>query len=166
MNLQAIYARHLVELGYLEAIIQEMGYATQLIESSDTVPYHTLLARLDPDGKGRPREMACTFYPLSEEESANVLLLQYFLELPFEIAPGAIAEVNGLLVELNNQSVLGHFGITAGTQKVHHRFVQTLAQSSFIDEAATSDIVNLLNYTSLMLGESIEAVATRQKVTH
>jgi hypothetical protein len=160
MNLQAACARNLVELGYLEAIVQDMGYAANLIEASDTVVYHTLLVQLEPDWKQRQRELACTFYPLAEEEAPNILLLQYFLEMPFEIAAGAETKVNALLMEINNKSVLGHFGITAGVNKVHHRYIQTFAESQLIDEEAVADVVMLFNYSSLMFGESIEATAT------
>jgi hypothetical protein len=160
MNLQAVYARHLVELGYLEAIAQDMGYAAHLIEASDTVAYHTLLVQLEPDWKQRQRELTCTFYPLDEEETPSILLLQYFLEMPFEIANGAEQKVNALLMEINNKSVLGHFGISTGANKVHHRYIQTFAESQLIDEAAVADVVMMFNYTSLIFGESIEATAT------
>jgi hypothetical protein len=160
MNLQAVYARHLVELGYLEAIVQDMGYAANLIEASDTVAYHTLLVQLEPDWNQRSRELACTFYPLAEEEAPSILLLQYFLEMPFEIAAGAEQKVNALLMEINNKTVLGHFGVTAATRKVHHRYIQTFAESHLLNEEAIADVVTLFNYTSLMFGEAIEAAAT------
>jgi len=163
MNLDAIYARQLVELGYLADIVEEMGYTAQIIEAGGDVPYHTLLVKLEPDGKGRDRQMACTFYPLTEEDSENILLLQYFLELPFEFLTKAKPQVHQLLISLNNKSVLGHFGITDGQNKIHHRYIQSYASSNLLFEQATSEVVSLFNYTSLIFGEAIEAVATQQK---
>jgi hypothetical protein len=163
MNSELINARHLVELGYLEAIVQNLGYGTHLIEASASVPYHTLSVQLEPDSQGRTREMSCTFYPLSDEETPNLLLLQYFLELPFEITQGAHQPVNELLMVLNNKTVLGHFGIAETQKRVHHRYIQTLPASDLLAEEATADVVTLFNFTSLMMGKAIEAVATQQK---
>ncbi len=163
MNLEAMYARHLVELGYLQEIIQGLGYPAELIERSPEIPYHTLVAQLDHDSASRIREMACTFYPLNEEDTENILLLQYFLELPFEIHPQAYPEVYKLLLEVNNKSVLGHFSITADKPKIHHRYIQTLPAANLLAEEATAEVVTLFNYTSLMLGDIIESVATQKK---
>ena len=163
MNLDAIYARHLVELGYLEDIVSGMGYTAQIIEASAEVPYHTLLVKMEPDEKGRDRQMACTFYPLTEEDSENILLLQYFLELPFEFVTKAKPQIHEMLIALNNKSVVGHFGITDGQNKIHHRYIQSYATSNLLFEVATSEVVSLFNYTSLIFGEVIESVATQQK---
>lgn len=165
MNLKEMYARHLVELGYLEEIMNELSYPTQLIERSPEIPYHTLIASLDHDSKNRVRELACTFYPLSEKEANNVLLLQYFLELPFEIQEQAYPELYELFTSLNNKSVLGHFSITEGKPKIHHRYIQTVPRDTLLAEVeeATAEIITLFNYTSLMLGDMLEAVASQER---
>ncbi|TVQ64734.1 MAG: hypothetical protein EA366_00785 [Spirulina sp. DLM2.Bin59] len=163
MNLDLVHARHLVELGYLQEILSVMGYPAHLIERSPEVPYHTVLAQLDRDQQDRARELACTFYPLTAEDTENIMLLQYFLELPFEIQPQAYQEVCKLFVAVNNKSVLGHFGITADQPKIHHRYIQTLPASSLLPEEAVSEVIMLFNYTSLMLGDIIEEVGTQQK---
>lgn len=163
MNLELVHARHQVELGYLQEILNVMGYTAQLIERSPEVPYHTVLAQLDRDQKNRTRELACMFYPLTEEDTQNILLLQYFLELPFEVHREAYQDIYKLFVAVNNKSVLGHFGITADKPKIHHRYIQTLPASSLLPEEAVSEVIMLFNYTSLILGDIIEGVATQQQ---
>lgn len=155
-----MYARHLVELGFLENLVNQMGYSTELIEASKDVPYHTLLMNLDSDQQGRPRQMTLTFYPIDAEQFENTLLLQYFLELPFSLKPGAIDEVNKLLIYLNNKAVVGHFGITQGQNKLHHRYVQTLPSDDVVNEDIASDTIMLFNYTSILFGSILESVAS------
>jgi len=75
-------ARHLVELGFLQAILREMGLPAELLERSADVPYHTLLVDLEPDADGRPWQMAVNFYPADPELVQATLLLQYFIVVP------------------------------------------------------------------------------------
>ncbi len=160
-NAQAqIYARHLVELGFLENLVNQMGYSTELIEASKDVPYHTLLINLDSDQQDRPRQMTLTFYPIDAEQFENTLLLQYFLELPFSVQPRAIDEMNKLLIYLNNKAVVGHFGITQGQNKLHHRYVQTLSSEDVVNEGIAADTIVLFNYTSILFGNILESVAS------
>ncbi len=155
-----IYARHLVELGFLENLINQKGYSSELIEASKNVPYHTLLINLEPDAQGRPRQMTLTFYPLDAEQFPNTLFLQYFTELPVQIQPETLDEVTRLLIFLNNKLVVGNFGIAQGQNKLNHRYVQTLPSDEIINENIVFDAITLFNYTSILFGNLLESVAT------
>jgi hypothetical protein len=159
MNQEQIHARHLVELGHLEAIVTEMGYTAQLVEKSRQLPYHTLLVGLEPDAKGRPMQMALTFYPLGEDELENTLLLQYFIELPFEVDEKGLASVMELLPYINNKVVVGHFGVTDGQNKLHYRYVQALLLDKIITQEAVTDVIVLANYTPVLFGDVLEEIA-------
>ena len=159
MSMDEIQARHLVELGFLEDIFNDRGYTTHLVEKSNEIPYHTLLVNLEADAAGRSRQMALTFYPVSEEDVEYILLLQYFLEMPFDINPdqtGAIAE---LLSYVNVKVVLGHFGITEGKNKLHYRYVQALPNQDVVSKEAVSDVITLVTFTPLLFGDVLEAMA-------
>jgi len=159
MNQKQIDARHLVELGHLEAIVTEMGYTAQLIEKSQQLPYHTLLVGLEPDAKGRPLQMALTFYPLGEDELENTLLLQYFIELPFDLDEKGLARTIELLPYINNKVVVGHFGVTDGQRKLHYRYVQALPLDKIITAKAVTDVIVLANYTPVLFGDVLEEIA-------
>lgn len=159
MNQEQIHARHLVELGNLEAIVTEMGYTAQLVEKSRQLPYHTLLVGLEPDAKGRPMQMALTFYPLGEDELENTLLLQYFIELPFDVDEKGLARAIELLPYINNKVVVGHFGVTDGQDKLHYRYVQALPLDKIITAEAVTDVIVLANYTPVLFGDVLEELA-------
>jgi hypothetical protein len=160
MGMEEIQARHLVELGFLQDIFSDKGYNTHLVERSSEIPYHTLLVDLETDTAGRPRQMALTYYPVSEEDVEYILLLQYFLELPFEVRPAQMGVVAELLCYVNAKVVLGHFGVTEGKAKLDYRYVQTLPKQDVISKEAVSDVITLVNFTPLLFGDVLEAIST------
>lgn len=162
MSGEAMQSRHLAELGFLEDIFNEMGYATHLVEKSNQIPYHTLLADVEADAMGQPRQMAMTYYPVSEDEVEFTLLLQYFLEMPFTIQPEQFCATAELLSYINSKVVLGHFGITEGKARVHFRYVQALPNNEIVSKEAVSDVIILVNFTPLLFGDVLEQIAKGQ----
>jgi hypothetical protein len=159
MGQEQIQARHLVELGFLESIFGDMGYQAQLVESSAEIAYPVLLVELDPDEMSRPRQMALTFYPVGEEDLENTMLLQYFLELPFELSPEGRERAAELLPYVNNKVVLGHFGLGDKENRVHYRYVQALRQDQVVSREAVVDVIVLLSYTPVLFQPVLEALA-------
>jgi hypothetical protein len=147
--------RHFAELGLLANLMQNLDYETQLVEQSAEVPYHTLLVELEPDPLKTPRQMALTFYPIDDDEFENILLLQYYLDLPFEVPGDHLDSVKKLLVPLNGRLVLGHFGMTENLDRVNYRYVQVLNSDELITEGMIGDVLILINYTTVVLGNAI-----------
>jgi hypothetical protein len=160
MNQSEIDAQHQVELGYLEHILNDLGFPTQLVEKSPQIPYHALIIGVDDDVEGRQRQLIATFYPLDEETVEHVLLLQYFTELPFAVKESAMPSLIALLPYLNNKVVLGHFGVTEGKQTIHYRYVQTLPKDKSVTRESVIDAVRLVSYTPLLFEEVLEALAS------
>jgi hypothetical protein len=160
MNQSETDARHQVELGYLEHVLNELGFPTQLVEKSPQIPYHALIIGLDDDAQGRPRQLVTTFYPVGEETVEHALLLQYFTELPFAIKGSAMSDLIALLPYLNNKVVLGHFGVTEGKHTLHYRYVQTLPRDQSITREAVIDAVRLVSYTPALFEDVLEALVT------
>ena len=158
MDQSEIDARHQVELGYLENVLNRLGFLTQLVEKSPQIPYHALMIGLDEDSQGRSRQLVMTFYPVGEETVEHVLLLQYFTELPFAIRESAVPGLNALLPYLNNKVVLGHFGVTEGKHTIHYRYVQTLPRDKSITREAVIDAVRLVSYTPALFEDVLEAL--------
>ena len=153
-------ARHLVELGFLEEILNELGYSTQLVEKSAGLPYHTLLAALEPDGQERPRQLALNYYPVDEDQVEYSLLLQYYIALPFALDEAGLARVREWLPEINNQVVLGHFSISDEQKQLAYRYVQTLPRDEVITTEAVADVLTLVTYSPVLFAEALEGLAT------
>ena len=115
MTSESVHARHLVELGFLQDAVRELGMRSTLIERSNDVAYHTLLVSLAADAKGRERQLALNYYPLEDEEFEDTLFLQYFIGLSTEVKQATLPAIREFLPAINNKVVIGHFGITEGT---------------------------------------------------
>ena len=118
-------AQHTAELGFLEEIFIALGHeSVHLFERSGEVSLPTLAVGLEPDAKGRGKNLALAFYPVPEFDDTN--FLQYYVELAFEVDEEGQKRVLPLLPYLSQRLVLGHFGITDGEQSLHYRYVQAL----------------------------------------
>jgi|GEM_PF-3241679 len=153
--------RHLVELGFLEAIVKELGLPAQLIERSADFPYHTLLVNLDATAppSAAPLQLAVTFYPVADDQLSDTLLLQYFIALPLAPAGDGLARVREWLPEINNQTAIGHFSLTTDHQQLHFRYVQALPAATGITRAAVGEVLLLVAYTPAMFAPPLAAVA-------
>ncbi len=161
MNENKMEIRHLAELGFLQRVLDEMGFPTQLLQKSAEMPYPALLVGLEPDAEGQPAQMACNFYPV-DEELENTLLLQYFIQLPMELDDEGLARMRELLPDLNNRTVVGHFGLTADQNKVHYRYTQALPSDDIIDRDKVADVIMLVTSTPGFLGELLARVVKGQ----
>jgi hypothetical protein len=159
MSQAEIEARHLVELGFLEEIVTRLGLRAQVVEKSAEVPYHTLLVELDPDHRGRPMQLAISFYPVGADLVAHTLLLQYFIALPFSTDAAGLARVRAWLPAANNRVVLGHFGLSTGEGQVHYRYVQALPEEGVVGGETVGDVLTLVRYTPLLFAEALEDLA-------
>jgi hypothetical protein len=152
-------AQHQAELSFLEDVLREMGYdRVHLYERSEELPYPTLAVGIDPDAAGREQSMALTFYPTEELES--VMLLQYYIQLPFELEPAGLERVATLLPYINRRLVLGHFGIAEEERAVHYRYVQALQSDELITREQVVDVVKLVTFSPHLFGEIVEKVGT------
>ncbi len=152
-------AQHTAELGFLEDIFVALGYeSVHLFERSDQVSLPTLAVGLEPDAKGRGKNLALAFYPVPEFDDTN--FLQYYIELPFEVDEGAQTRVLPLLPYINQRLVLGHFGITDGEQHLHYRYVQALPSLDVITEDEVKDVIAIVEYSPVLFEEILEQAAT------
>ena len=160
MNQDQIHARHLVELGFLQNIVRDLGLTAELVERSEQVPYHTLLVGLEPDAEERPRQMAVNFYPADPELVPDTLLLQYFIVLPVTMNEAGAARLREWLPEVNNQVVVGHFSLSASQPlQLHFRYVQALPSANVIRAEAVADVITLVSYTPLLYQNAWEDLA-------
>lgn len=153
--------RYLTELQNIETILKEMGHTTKLLRKSPQIPHHALLTRVPmPEGKD-PIEMALTFYPVEPNTTQYSMLLQYFIEIPLAFEHEALEQYRQLLPDLNDKTVLGHFGITSIRATPHYRYVQTLPLDRPITKADVADTIILVSYTPALFSDLLTALATK-----
>ena len=160
MTSESVHARHLVELGFLQDAVRELGMRSTLIERSNDVAYHTLLVSLAADAKGRERQLALNYYPLEDEEFEDTLFLQYFIGLSTEVKQATLPAIREFLPAINNKVVIGHFGITEGTTQLHFRYVQALPSEEVIDKDKVANVLTLASYTPVLFDDVLEDLAS------
>jgi hypothetical protein len=151
-------AQHTAELGFLEEIFIALGYKdVHLFERSAEISLPTLAVRLEPDAKGREKNLALAFYPVPEFDETN--FLQYYIELPFKVDEEGQNRVLPLLPYVNQRLVLGHFGITEGEPHLHYRYVQALPSLDVITEDKVKDVIAIVEYSPVLFEEILERAA-------
>ncbi|WNR44017.1 YbjN domain-containing protein [Paenibacillus roseipurpureus] len=158
MLTELAHGRHLAQLGQLKEILDEAELATNLLEKSEAIPLHVLMAAFQEDQKGRDRFLHFSFLPLNDEDITAIQLLQIYSTLPFHLGTGARAEVSSLLLEINTRLPIGHFGINEDGE-IHYRYVYTLSASRSFESDETLEIITLFVYMCDMFAPYIEQVA-------
>ena len=160
MSTEQMHARHLVELGFLQDAIGEMGHSSRVAPRSSALPYHTLIVDLDPDAKGRPRQLAMNYYPIDDAEFSDSLFLQYFITFPFALDPSSVTSLAIVLTLVNTKVVLGHFGIDDEQKQLHFRYVQVLPSDEVMAVEKVANAFTLVSYTPRLFQDLLEDVAT------
>jgi hypothetical protein len=162
MLFEAAGARHLERLGKLQSLLGETGLATRLLEQSDEIPFHLLIAGFHQDPKGRDRFLQFSFLPMTEQDIQAVELLQIYGILPFRLKEGLREQAGLMLLEVNSLLPLGHFGINE-EDEVHYRYVYGWPTAKPVDADEILDIISMGMYMCDMFAEPIEDLATGAK---
>lgn len=153
-----VHARHLAQLGFLQRILDDAELATTMLEKSDLLPIHILMAGFSQDKEGRDRFLHFSFLPLSDDELEAVQLLQIYFTFPFAMKPECKQDVAMLLLELNTRLPIGHIGIN-DQDEIHYRYIYALSAGETFKEEETLDIVQLFVHMCDMFADSLEKVA-------
>lgn len=152
------HARHLAQLGFLQTIVEEAGLPATMLEKSEMLPIHILMAGFSQDGKGRDRFLHFSFLPLDDDELAAVQLLQLYVTFPFELPQERRADMAQLLLDFNTRLPLGHFGVNEQNE-IHYRYIYSLPASATFDKDETLSVIELFVQMCDLFGDAIEAVA-------
>jgi hypothetical protein len=162
MQSEATRARHWERLGILQSLLEETGLAASLLEQSEDIPFHILIAGFHLDYQGRDRFLHFSFLPIDEQEIQAVELLQLYSTLPFNLHEGLKDEVASLLLEVNTRLPIGHFGINEQGE-IHYRYVYSYPVSRYLEANEILEIISLFIYMCDMFAEPVENLASGTK---
>lgn len=154
-----VHTRHFTQLELLKEILDETGLATNLLEKSEAIPLHVLMAGFQEDKKERERFLHFSFLPLNDEEIAAIQLLQIYSTLPFHLEESKRDEVAALLLEINTRLPIGHFGINEHNE-LHYRYVYSISAARSFDSEEVLEILSLFVYMCDMFADHVELVAS------
>jgi hypothetical protein len=104
--------KHKAELERFRDLLSKAAYQTELLAASDSVPYDTLLVRIESfEEENRVWRLELSFLPGLEEELQGVSILQCFVALSDQVSEEHRSSLNELIVQRNAKLPLGNFGL-------------------------------------------------------
>ncbi|UJF34110.1 YbjN domain-containing protein [Paenibacillus hexagrammi] len=156
---ETAHARHLAQLGVLKDILEEAGLATNLLEKSEAIPIHVLMAGFQEDKKGRDRFLHLSFLPLDEEDIQAIQLLQVYSTLPFHLKEGHREAVSSVMLEVNTRLPIGHFGVNEQNE-LHYRYVYSISAANGLVADEILEILSMFIYMCDMFADPVELAAS------
>jgi len=112
------YQQALIALGYNNQLLEEAEKGQQLI-----LPL--LMGGLPRDAKGRNRVLNIAFLPFEEKNDfKNLSMIQCYAAVPIPLDQKTQADVERLLILINNHLPIGYFGVSF-QGNLYHRYVFT-----------------------------------------
>jgi len=152
---------YLASLQRLQQVLKEMGYESRILEKTDFIPIHSLLCGIEQDYKNRNRYVHFSYIPMPEDWDDN-MLLQFYITLPLEIKIENVDTLKALLIEMNNHTAIGQFGIN-NDGAVCFRHVQVSTKAEPLTEAVFQSTLEIFVFMVDGYEDTIEAVATGQQ---
>jgi hypothetical protein len=149
-------ADHSMQLGALGDDLRSLGLDTQLIEPNDDLSVTTLMVALDADDQGRDRTLAVSIMPLGADALESMQLVQFFVQIPFEIADDTVATIERATSMVNIAVAVGHFGMQGS--HLFFRHVHAMPRSGSFDTDMTVELIGLLAFNQEHFGDYFEAL--------
>jgi hypothetical protein len=134
------HKRHLVDLEFLQKILENSGLKTDLTPASEENPVSFLVGVLSQTIE--EKQVAIQFAYIPGEELEEVALLQCYFFLTTPILQEHHDDVQKLIPMLNARSILGHFDIDDSSQ-FFNRYVYVLPRSEAPKEAPLLEMITL-----------------------
>jgi len=131
------------------------AFPVQIVPPSPEYREAQLIADLGPDAKGRGRRLELTFLP---RDADDPYFLQYFVLMPFQMAPGQAADLARTLALVNLKMPFGHFGMDEASGWVYFRSV-SICPAVPLDEGETVRTANVCAFLVDQLAGVVEPVA-------
>lgn len=163
-----IIDKQLQVLTHFQRAIGDLGYETRLIESGDEsqpLPGPLLVVGVEKDALGRDRLIHFGFLPLPDEDDFDYLsLVQCYAPLPFAVSDGRRTAVEKTLAELNCQTALGYFGVTA-EGNLFYRYVLATEKWALVGAETVQQLLLVFIHMQDRFAPEIEAMVEGEEAT-
>lgn len=146
------------QLQRLGGLIEQLGYAVELLAKSEQVPVDMLSLQLEEDAKGRPQFLTLAVYPLEDELDA-ASFLQFYFQYPFQVRAERRNQVMEALATTNQQLPLGHFNISNGENTLYFKYVLAVPRGQAIEASFLNDVLDMCLFTQEHYLDHLEALA-------
>ncbi len=151
-------ARHEAQLAIMAAALGHAGRETRLLETDEENPVATLLVALGADEQERDRTLAMTLLPFGDGSLAATDLLQFYVQLPFELTASTRTDAMAATAHVNAAMAIGHFEVRRC--EVCYRYVLANSNNGTVDAGLLVELVDLVEFHQEHFGDYLEGVAT------
>ena len=155
-------AKHTAELSFLSGYLAELGFESELVERSETLPMPILISSIGGDAAGRPRLLHFLFVPIEEDQLEILQLLQIHTLFPYEVEADYLTETEKLLSVINQKLGMGYVGIDQ-ENAVYYKYLFAKARYQPLDQALIVETVQLFIFLMERFSNVIESVVTGQQ---
>ncbi len=152
--------RHLLD--ELQPIVTHMGFKATLVPQSAAIAQDVLVVTISPDKQQRDRSFTLTFFPVSQSDLPNTLLLQFFFRLPFKVNSEVRTDLQRLILALNGQVPVGSYGMNEQEGLIYCRYILPLLRSPSLSQPLMVDTMTLFIYVQDLFPPLLEALNQEQ----
>jgi len=154
-------AKYTAELSFLGGYLDNLGFESELVERSESVPMPILVSSIGGDSAGRPRLLNFLFVPIDEDHLDVLQLLQIHTLFPFDLEPAYLEQTEKLLGTINQKLGMGSVGIDEQND-LFYKYIFAKARFQPLDEALIIETVQLFIFLMEQFSSLIEGVVTGQ----
>jgi len=144
---------------HAERTLVEAGFTVQRVAGAPQLPGEQLLVSVSNDPQGRERLILLTLYEGLSDEIDDAHLLQYFVRMPFEVAPEHRDDLARFLNLVNVRLPLGAYGFLYNGM-VFFRAMAMLTVDTSTWSKLVSEYLFITVFALDAFAEGVEAVAT------
>ncbi|MEM9836845.1 MAG: hypothetical protein AAF828_10105 [Bacteroidota bacterium] len=148
--------RQLLDLQFLEGLLNDVGIPTRLTEQSDQYILSFLSVQLEV-GSSAPNAILQLMYIPTAEVLRETNLLQFFAYLSDEVIESS-GEINAFLAYLNTRTPVGYFALDAES-KLFYRYVYPMARFKVPAKDHFMEIFDLFRQTFAAFGSTLCSLA-------
>ena len=158
MIAQDVHARNLVNLDLVKRYMEELGFATHLIEKGDKTPIDMLLVNVGRTYDNKDRVLNFNYIPLPNDMVNSIELLQITSVIPTQYKKEYKSVVEKFLLSANTKLAVGNF-IFGDNETIMFRYIYMTPKLELIRKEELKETTMLCVYMLEIFTETIEKVA-------
>ena len=152
------HARNLVNLDLIKRHMEELNFATHLVEKSNETPLNMLLVNVGKTYNEQDRILNFNYIPLPDDMVNTVDLLQITSVVPEMYKKENKSVLEKLLLEINTKLAVGNF-ILGDNETIMFRYIYITPKLELIRKEELKETTMLCVYMLEIFTETIEKVA-------
>ncbi|MBP5426791.1 MAG: hypothetical protein J6Y29_02710 [Clostridiales bacterium] len=152
------HAKNLVNLDLIKRHMEELNFATHLVEKSEDTPLNMLLVNVGQTYNNEDRILNFNYIPLPDDMVNTIDLLQITSVIPMTYKKENKSIIEKLLLEINTKLAVGNF-ILGDNETIMFRYIYVTPKLELIRKEELKETAMLCVYMLEIFTETIDKVS-------